>query len=148
MTVSAAHEQRVELLAAMGHLGGCHREVRLDALLDPDVVLANGRRRVLLVGDGKETETAGRQATVRRLRRYVRGVQAWRRAGFTVRIAVCAPSSSGDWELLLRSLVHPSRPYELAGGSVAVDPASRVSWIDLPALPTVGQRRRGEAAAV
>lgn len=137
MTVSAAHERRVQLLSAMGHLAGCHGAVRLDSVLEPDVVLANARRRILLVGDAKETETAGRRETERRLRRYLRGVQVWRRDGYTVRVAVCAASCSGDWETLLRSMILAAVPPDVAGGNVLIDPSSQVAWIDLPTLAPV-----------
>lgn len=115
----------------MGILAGCRSVVQLESALRPDVVLANRSLRRLFLGDAKATETAGCGYTCRRLRRYLRAVAPWSAAGYDIRLAICAPIGSGDWQATLTSSARSVGIKILRNGSTDIGTDSEVAWIDI-----------------
>lgn len=129
MSPSILHESRVGTLDALARLAGCGRTVELDRHLHPDVVRSDWGGRRLFVGEAKATETAGCQATARRLRRYLRSVRSWQDAGFDVRLAVCGGDQKWVDRLLTLAAQVGNPACHQGWVRVGDDP---VAWIDLP----------------
>lgn len=133
MSASDLHEDRVRLLTTLGMIGGCHLPIRLEPLLTPDGVMLDRRRRRLLIGDAKATETPANAATARRLRRYLRAARAGACAGYVVRVALCCSGDGISWErLLLRVAADVAVPVT-AHGHERLDAGHTLAWIDLGA---------------
>ena len=147
MTISMDHEMRVGYLTTMALLARCGEPFQLDLGLRPDVTMASHSRRRLFVGDAKATESATCEATRHRLLRYVTAAATWQRLNYSVRIAICARTHSGDWAMTLAELAmgHLHRG-DLAGDKLTLDPYSEITWIDLPRLNRSSDRAPNSAA--
>lgn len=127
----------------MAVLAGC-TSVLPGALPDhrrPDVLRFDVSRRVVFVGEAKDTESATDTATVARLAAYMDWALVAARRG-TARVAVCHPAGAGtDWLVTLRSL----SGLALGGATIAIDDNAVVTWVDLARLaPVTALRHRAE----
>lgn len=129
---SMAHARRVAFLATLANLAGCHHALR-HGLPDgvPDVLQVDLRRRVLFLGDAKDTETAGTCATVVRLTRYFRWVLAHVAAGRPVVLALCVGRRPETWAATLRGLAHEAGLQTLEVGTATFGRATYVVWVRL-----------------
>jgi len=137
---SIAHENRTAVLTTLGFLAGCRSAVHLESALHPDVLLADHRKRWLFLGDAKASETAGCEATARRLRRYVRALSPWRAGGYGVRLAVCTPTDSGDWERSLAAVAQDAGTIPVASGTTLIGADTRLTWVQLATPHFTGAR--------
>jgi hypothetical protein len=95
----------------------------------PDVALRDPNRLRLFVGDAKVTEVSTNLETRIRLRSYTSATLPWRRAGFSVRLAVWVSARHGDdWMDLLSDFGLASA----SASSVTLATAERLVWVDLP----------------
>ncbi len=133
---STLHENRVAQLDTLAVLAGCRSPARLGSGTLPDVARVDRPVRRLFIGDGKATETAGCSETQRRLRRYVKATDPWRRAGFAVRVAVCHGAQSGPWRSQLEVLASRAGAQISGSGMMCLDGTTAVSWVDLVAAST------------
>ena len=135
MTVVARsrHDERAEVLRTVAVLAGYTTPTQLGELLIPDVVLLDLRRRRLLVGDAKDTETPGNQQTGDRLARYAAAARSWAAAGFAVRLAVChgLPARPASWVGLLLAVGRRAAWHVLDVGAMPVDVGTALSWADV-----------------
>jgi hypothetical protein len=117
---SSEHEGRVAVLDTLAVLAGFATDARPRVLPDgsrPDVLRVDQLRRRIFIGDGKASETPGREETRRRLRHYAAwGVRASGYGEVTLALCVGRPSDAGRWATLLRDL---SRETKVRGLSVA-----------------------------
>lgn len=104
---SPAHELRVRELESLATLSGITGAVQLGLLAEPDVVRVDLGRRLLFVGDAKETETPGNRRTRSRLASYVREADLVLAKGGTCVIAIAhpVPSSARRWANLLNGIL-------------------------------------------
>ena len=87
--VESAHDRRVRFLESLAGLLGCTRQVPyLPDGRRPDVLAIGTRRRLLFVGEGKDSETPNCRATQARLQGYLQWVAAHLHHGSAA--AVCA----------------------------------------------------------
>ncbi len=83
------HDRRVRFLESLAGLLGCTGQVPyLPDGRRPDVLAIDTRRRLLFVGEGKDSETPNCRATQARLQRYLQWIAAHLRHGSAT--AVCA----------------------------------------------------------
>lgn len=99
---SVAHESRVRDLETLATLAGFAAPLAFAWRLRPDVARVCPRSGAVFLGDAKDTETPGCDATRARLRWYVLGsrtVCAGR--SLTIALAVAA-GAAPDWHIVLR----------------------------------------------
>ena len=133
---SEAHEHRVELLEQLADLAGLRDPFGLGAGLIPDVSRVDNRCRRLLVGDAKNTETPGCEATGRRLRRYVVPLSGHLRSGVEARLVLAVPLHGTDACMWLRMLLRTVAPLPVTEfGHLDVDYTTTLVWVHLQATP-------------
>ncbi len=134
---STGHERRRRLLDNTAALAGLTAPLGLGAGLEPDVARRHPGAPRVLVGDAKDTETAGCSATARRLRGYAAALIGPVRAGTRARLVLAVPPASPPtmtaWLALLQDVTRllPATPPEHA----RLDQDTVLVWVDL-AAPT------------
>lgn len=130
---SVRHENRRRLLADTATLAGLTEPLVLGSGLDPDVARQRSTRRLFLVGDAKDTETAGRAVTARRLRQYGAALLSPILAGSTARLVLAIPPCSSRalaaWFELVQDatrLLPATDPRH-----VRIDADTTLVWVDL-----------------
>lgn len=134
MSISAEHEERCEILEALGVLAGFTAALPMP-LYDgsiPDVLRVDFRRGRAWIGDAKASESPGNRETTRRLARYAEWAVASGMPGWSTTLALCHPvSSAGMWLRVLRQVVRDGGGVAAAEGSMVLDRSSVVTWITL-----------------
>ena len=138
---SDVHESRVACLRDLAFLSGHTVDFSLSRWHRPDVAVRDPNRLRLFVGDAKATETSTNPETRRRLRSYASAVVPWRRAGYSICLAVCVSVDGDDgWASLLADFGASSR----SARSVTLGGDERLIWVELPpVLDDVGVRGYG-----
>lgn len=102
------HEYRVDTLECLAGLLGCRERIgrRFPSGEEPDVLRVSLVRRMLFVGEAKDSEPPGSTATQVRLQRYLRWCSPWAQRGTCV-FALCFgdPSQRGHWPQVILRLV-------------------------------------------
>lgn len=132
---SVGHERRRRLLDDTAAIAGLTAPLDLGAGLEPDVARRRPGAPQLLVGDAKDTETAGCSATARRLRRYAAALLDPVLAGTHARIVLAVPPPSPHaltaWLALMQDVTRllPAAP----PGHIRLDHDTALVWVDLTA---------------
>lgn len=99
------HDKRVRFLESLAGLLGCTRHVPyLPDGRRPDVLAIDARRRLLFVGEGKDSETPNCRATQARLQRYLGWIAAHLRHGSAAAVCAVCFGREGDARTWLDTL--------------------------------------------
>lgn len=128
-----AHERRATFLCSLAMLAGCTGSMggQFPDGCRPDVIRYAAGRRLVFLGDAKDTETPGCRATRARLAAYLRWLRAHDAAGGAAIFAVCF-GRRGDAEGWFRTMVelaHREGVACVAGDITEFEPDLLVSWL-------------------
>lgn len=124
-----AHEARRDELELLATLAGIHVPTYLGIGLEPDVTRIDPRRRILFVGDAKETETPSSLSTRRRLARYAEAARpaAFSQAAVVFAIAHPSPPAGRRWSRLLLEVLEAAGLVPLSSSTCILDPHTTVT---------------------
>lgn len=129
---SLLHEGRVQVLGDLADLAGYTVEINCYAGLRPDVTRLHYSAPAIMVADAKATEQPDDAPTRARLLRYLLAALEWRRAGFTVALAVChGADPTRRWLDAIGSLVAIAGYTVLRSTYAALDAGTAVSAVSL-----------------
>jgi len=132
LVVESMHERRVHFLESLAGLLGCTGQVPyLPDGRRPDVLALDTRRRLLFVGEGKDSETPNCRATQARLQRYLQWVAAHLRHRSASAVCAVCFGREGDaraWLEVLPMLAAEVQVTFVREGLVRFEPGLLVAY--------------------
>ncbi|MFC1678653.1 hypothetical protein ACFL2T_00335 [Elusimicrobiota bacterium] len=133
------HDRRVAELKTLGALLGCHEDIgnQLPDGRRPDVVRLSHSKRLLFIGDAKDTESPGSRASQARLEAYLSWMRANVASGARGLMVICygRRTDTEGWLSTLTTLADECGIEVQDAGTETFGPGLWITWLYMGGQP-------------